>query len=161
MVNLCNFRTKFLTEMYLMILQRTFKFSRAYKDVIFLNCRFSNSLNCESVSRFFSVIIDLTHYWKLEFSKLSFRSTFGWTIPSENDEESQKNMSAEIPLTYVRTPRIGIILNCTVVRRYNEHILLFNARFGIWNSIWDHELCTHELKQILKSFQYFQKQYNN
>ena len=58
MVNLCNFRTKFLTEMYLMILQRTLKFSGAYKDVIFLKCRFSNSLNCESVSRFFSVIID-------------------------------------------------------------------------------------------------------
>ena len=57
MVNLCNFRTKFLTEMYLMILQRTLKFSGDYKDVIFLNCIFSNSLNCESVSRFFSVII--------------------------------------------------------------------------------------------------------
>ena len=84
MVNLCNLRTKFLTEMYLMILQRTLKFLEAYKDVIFLNCRFSNSLNCESVSRFFSVIIDLTHYWILEFSKISFRSTFGWTIPSEN-----------------------------------------------------------------------------
>ena len=31
--------------------------------------------------------------------------------------KSKKHMSAKIPLTYVRTPRIGIFLSCIVVRR--------------------------------------------